>query len=62
VEHDDLGAARGGDPGAPVERAERRRPLAAARLEMPDPAEERRVHRERDVVLARELAEPLGHG
>ena len=27
---------------------------------MPDPAEERRVHRQRDVVLARELAEPLG--
>jgi hypothetical protein len=62
VEDDDLRAARRGDPGAPVERAEGRRPLAAARLEVADPAEERRVHRQRDVVLSRQLAEALGPG
>ena len=60
VEDDHLRAAGCGDPGAAVERPERGRPLAPARLEVPDPAEERCVHREREVVLAGELAESLG--
>ena len=51
VEDDDLGAAGGGDAGAAVERADGRGELAAARLEVPHEAEERRVHGERDVVL-----------
>ena len=59
VEDDELGAARGRDARASVERADRRRELPPARLEVAHEAEERRVHRERDVVLARELAEPL---
>ncbi len=60
MEHDELGAARGHDAGAPVERADRGGELASARLQVPHEAEERRVHRERDVRLPRELAEPLG--
>ena len=40
--------------------ADRRRELPPARLEVAHEPEQRRVHRERDVVLARELAEPLG--
>ena len=59
MEHDELGAARGHDAGAPVERADRGRELAPARLEVAHEAEERRVDGQRDVVLARELAEPL---
>ena len=59
VEDDELGAARRGDSGAAVERADRRRELASARLEVAHEAEERRVDGQRDVVLARELAEPL---
>ena len=47
-------------PGAPVERADGGRELAAARLEVPHEAEERRVDRERHVGLAGRLAEPLG--
>ncbi len=46
-------------PGAPVERTDGRRELATARLEVPHEAEQRRVHGERDVVLACELAEAL---
>ena len=59
VEDHDLRAARRGDAGAPVERADRRGELAAARLDMAHEAEERRVHGERDVVLAGELPEPF---
>ena len=62
VEDDHLRAAGGRDPGAPVEGSERRGPLAPARLQMSDPAEEWCVHRERDVVVARELSQPLGPG
>ena len=49
-------------PGAPVERADRRRELPPARLEVSHEAEERRVDGKRDVVLACELAEPLREG
>ena len=59
VEHDELRAAGRRDACAPVERTERRGPLPPARLEVPHPAEERRVHGKRDVVLACELAEPF---
>ena len=59
VEDDELCAARGDDSGATVERADGRRELAPARLEVAHEAEERCVHGERDVVLARELAEAL---
>ena len=59
MEHDHLRSAGGRDPGAPIERAERGRPFPPARLEMADPAEERRMNGERDVVLTRENAEPL---
>ena len=59
MEHDDLGAAGGRDAGAPIECAERRRPLSPAGLEMADPAEQRRMDGERDVVLACELPEAL---
>ena len=62
VEDDDLGAAGGGDPRAPVERADRGRELAAACLEVPHEPEQRCVDRERDVVLARLLPELLGPG
>ena len=50
---------RGGDTGAAVERSHRGGELAPARLQMAHEPEERRVHRERDVVLSGELAEPL---
>ena len=43
VEDDELGAARGDDPGAPVERADGGRELPSARLQVPHEAEERRV-------------------
>ena len=59
MEDHDLGAASRGDAGAPVERADRRGELAAARLDMAHEAEERRVHGERNVVFAGELPEPL---
>ena len=59
MEDDDLGAARRGDAGAAVERTDRRRELAAARLDVAHEAEERRMHGKRDVVLASQLAEAL---
>ena len=62
VEHDELGTAGRHDPGAPVERADRRRELPPARLEVSHEAEERGVDGQSDVVLTRELAEPLGEG
>ena len=57
MDDDELGATGGGEPGAAVERAERllRLPLVGVAGE----GEERGVHGERDVVLARDLAEPL---
>ncbi len=60
MEDDELGAARGGDAGASIERADRRGELAAARLDVAHEAEERRVHREGDSILRGELAEPFG--
>ena len=54
VEDDELGAARRDDAGAPVERADGRRELSPARLEVAHESEQRRVHGERDVVLAGE--------
>ena len=60
MEDDELGAARGDDAGAAVERADGGRELAPARLEMAHEPEERRVDGEGEVVLARELAEALG--
>ena len=59
MEDDELGAARRDDARAPVECADGRRELAPARLEVAHEAEERCVHGERDVVLARQLAEAL---
>ncbi len=59
VEHDELRAARGHDAGAAVEGADSRRELPPARLEVAHEPEQRSVDGERDVVLARELAEPL---
>ena len=60
MEDDELGAARGHDARTAVECSDRGRELPTARLEMAHEPEERRVHGQRDVVLARELAEALG--
>ena len=60
MEDDELGAARRCDARAAVEGADCRRELATARLEMAHEPEQRRMHRERDVVLSGELAELLG--
>src|SRR5262249_21128654 len=60
VEHDELGAARGDDSGAAIERPYRRGELPPAGLEVAHEAEQRRVDGERDVVLACQLAEVLG--
>ena len=60
MEHDDLGAARGGDAGAAVERADGGGELPPLGLEMPHEPEERCVHRQRDVGGAGGLAELLG--
>ena len=60
VEDDDLGAAGGGNAGTAVERSDGGGELAAARLEVPHEAEERRVHRERHVCRAGDLSELLG--
>ena len=59
MEDDELCAARRDDARATVERADGRRELPPARLEVSHEAEERCVHGERDVVLARQLAEAL---
>ena len=60
VDDDDLRACSGRDPGGAVERAERH--LRLLRVRVAREREERRVHRERDLLLARELAEPLRPG
>jgi hypothetical protein len=60
MEHDELGSARRGDSRAAIKRSDRRCELPPARLEVPHEAEQRRVHRERDAVLSRHLAEALG--
>jgi hypothetical protein len=52
--------ARRGDAGAAVERTHGRGELPPGRLYMAHEAEERRMHGERDVVLACQLAQPLG--
>ena len=57
VDDDDLGTGGGRDPGDAVERAERHLRLLLVRVTRE--REERRVHRERDLLRARELAEPL---
>jgi hypothetical protein len=59
MEDDHLGTACGGDAGAAVERADRRGELLPARLEVPHETEQRRVHGQRHVVGAGDLAEPL---
>ena len=59
MEDDDLGAGGLGDPGRVVEHPDRHVQLLAA-LGVAHEAGDRRVHRERDVVLPRELAEALG--
>ena len=56
VEDDDLGAGRLRDAGRVVEHPDRHVQLLAA-LGVAHEAGDRRVHRERDVALARELAE-----
>ena len=60
MEDDRRCAARGRDARAAVECAHRRGELATRRFQVPHEAEERRVHGERHVVLARHLPEPLG--
>ena len=60
MEHDELGAARGHDARAAVEGADGRGELPPARLEVAHEAEQWSVHGQRDIVLARELAESLG--
>jgi hypothetical protein len=60
MEHDRGRSARSGDAGAAVERANGRCELPARRLHVAHEAEQRRVHGQRDVVLACQLAEPLG--
>ena len=57
MENHELGTARRRDARAAVEGADRGRELPAARLEMPHESEEGCT--ERDVLLARELAEAL---
>ena len=59
MEDHELGPARGGDTGAAVERSDCGGELAPARLQVAHEPEERRVHRERDVLLPGELAESL---
>ena len=59
VEDDHLGARRLRDPGRVVEHPDRHVQLLAALGVAHEPGE-RRVHRQRDVRLARDLAEPLG--
>ena len=59
VEDDDLGAGRLRDPGRVVEHPDRHVQLLPA-LGVAHEAGDRRVHRERDVRLARQLAEALG--
>ena len=59
VEDDHLRAGRLGDPGRVVEHADRHVQLLAA-LGVPHEAGDRRMHRQRDVMLRGELAEPLG--
>ena len=56
VEDDDLGARRLGDPGRVVEHPDRHVQLLAALGVAHEPGD-RRVHREDDAVLARQLAE-----
>ena len=59
MEDDHLGARGLRDPGRVVEHPDRHVQLLAA-LGVAHEAGDRRVHREHDVVLARELAEPRG--
>ena len=59
MEDDELRPGRHRDAGGVVEHADRHVQLLAP-LGVAHEAGDRRVHRERDVVLARELAEPLG--
>ena len=58
MDDDDLRAGRSGDPGGAVERAERH--LRLLLVGVAREREQRRVHGQRDVLGARELAEPLG--
>ena len=60
MEDDELGTARRDDARAAVERADGRRELPPACLEVAHEAEERCVNGQCDVALTRELAEPLG--
>ena len=60
MKDDDLGTARRGDPRTAVERPHGGRELPPARLQVAHEAEQWSVHREGDVVLARELAEAFG--
>ena len=60
VEDDELCAARCRDSRAAVEGADRRGELSPACFEMAHEAEQRRMHREREIVLSSKLAETLG--
>ena len=58
MDDDELCSCGRRDPGAPVQRAERL--LRLLLVGMAGEGEERRVHRERDLVLTGDLREPLG--
>src|SRR4051794_28301879 len=60
VKYDHLGPARSCDPGAPVERSDRGGELPSLGLEVTHEPEQRRVHRQRHVGGAGDLAELLG--